>query len=110
MKRFKSDIGRFSDAVKLSKECKHEGFVVRLSEDQSKFLKLKSPYYLVTKFLARKKGDSLVKMLDNINETKKTIDEEYYPLLEYLSSIKDEFTQQTEQERIKVIENFFQGY
>ena len=54
MKRFKSDIGMFSDVVKLSKECKHEIYVVRLFENQSKFLKLKSPYYLVTKFLARK--------------------------------------------------------
>lgn len=108
MKRFKSDIGMFSDVVKLSKECKHEGYVVRLFENQSKFLKLKSPYYLVTKFLARKKGDNLIKMLDNINETKKSIDEEYYPLLEYLSSINETFTQLTEQERIEVIEDFFQ--
>ena len=40
-------------------------------------------------------------MLDNINETKKSIDEEYYPLLEYLSSINETFTQLTEQERIE---------
>ena len=108
MKRFKSEVGRFSDIVKLSKECKHEGYVVRLCNDQSKFIKLKSPYYLVTKLLARKNGNSLIAMLENINETKKTIDEEYYPLLDYLSSIKEQFTQQTEQERITTIETFFQ--
>lgn len=107
MNRFKTEIGRFGDVVKLSKECKHEGYVVRLFNEQSKFLKLKSPYYLVTKFLARKNGTSLIAMLENINETKKTVDEEYYPLLDYLSSIKEQFTQQTEQERITTIETFF---
>ena len=107
MNRFKTESGRFGDVVKLSKECRHEGYVVRLFNDQSKFLKLKSPYYLVSKFLARKNGDSLIAMLENINETKKTIDEEYYPLLDYLSSIKEQFTQQTEQERLTTIETFF---
>lgn len=107
MRRFKTESGRFGDVVKLSKECRHEGYVVRLFNDQSKFLKLKSPYYLVTKFLARKNGTILIAMLENINETKKIVDEEYYPLLDYLSSIKEQFTQQTEQERITTIETFF---
>lgn len=106
-KRFYTESARFSDVVKLSKQCKHEGYVVRLCDDQSKFLKLKSPYYLINKFLARKKPESLIMMLENINETKKTVDEEYYPLLDYLSSIKEQFTQQTEQERITTIETFF---
>lgn len=108
--RFKSSIGRFSDVVKLSKECKHEGYVVRLLNDHSKFLKLKSPYYLVSKFLARKNGNNLVTMLENVKETKKTVDEEYYPLLDYLATIKEQFTQQTEQERLTTIETFFQQH
>lgn len=110
LKRYTQQHARFSDIVKMSKTCKHEGYVVRLAEDQSKFLKIKSPYYLTTKFLARKNMDKLTKMLDDIEQTKKTIDEEYYPLLEYLSGIKESFIQLTEQERIEVIRNYFSQY
>lgn len=105
--RFRSKFGRFSDIVKEAKECKHEGFVVRPNSEQWKFLKIKSPYYLTTKFLARKRGDKLVELLDDVQQAKKTIDEEYYPLLDYLSNIKDEFIAQTEQERITIIEKYF---
>ena len=91
----------------MSKECKYEGYVVRLQEDPTKFLKIKSPYYLTTKFLARKRGDKLVELLDDIGKSKKTIDEEYYPLLDYLHDIKEEFVLLPEQDRITVIENYF---
>ncbi len=107
LKRYVHEYARFSDIVKMSKECKYEGYVVRLQEDPTKFLKIKSPYYLTTKFLARKNVDKITNMLDNIEQTKKTIDEEYYPLLDYLSSIKDEFIALPEQERISKIEAYF---
>lgn len=107
LKRFNSKVGRFSDIVKESKECKHEGYVVRLQEDPTKFLKIKSPYYLTTKFLARKRGDKLVELLYDVQQAKRTIDEEYYPLLDYLSNIKDEFITLPEQERISKIEAYF---
>lgn len=107
LKRYVHEYARFSDIVKMSKECKYEGYVVRLQEDPTKFLKIKSPYYLTTKFLARKRGDKLVELLDDIGKSKKTIDEEYYPLLDYLHDIKEEFVLLPEQDRITVIENYF---
>ncbi len=107
LKRYVHEYARFSDIVKMSKECKYEGYVVRLQEDPTKFLKIKSPYYLTTKFLARKRGDKLIELLDDVQQAKKTIDEEYYPLLDYLSSIKDEFIALPEQERISKIEAYF---
>jgi len=107
LKRYVHEYARFSDIVKMSKECKYEGYVVRLQEDPTKFLKIKSPYYLTTKFLARKRGDNLIELLDDVQQAKKTIDEEYYPLLDYLSSIKDEFIALPEQERISKIEAYF---
>lgn len=110
LKRYVHEYARFSDIVKMSKECKYEGYVVRLQEDPTKFLKIKSPYYLTTKFLARKNIDKITNMLDNIEQTKKTIDEEYYPLLDFLSGIKETFIQQNEQERIEVIRNYFAHY
>lgn len=57
--------------------------------------------------LARKLGDKLVQLLDDVQQAKETIDEDYYPLLDYLSNIKDEFIAQTEQERITIIEKYF---
>ncbi len=62
---------------------------------------------MTTKFLARKRGDKLIELLYDVQQAKKTIDEEYYPLLDYLSSIKDEFIALSEQERIRKIEAYF---
>lgn len=98
----------YSEVCQFVKTVKHEGFVVRKMMDQSVKLKLKSPYYLYTKMVARMRSD---KLLWNLGEDgynlKQKVDEEFYPLIDYLVERKVEFTSLEEQDRIKFIEDYF---
>lgn len=78
--------------------AKHEGWV--LYTDDGVSTKIKTPYYLACKAIARK-GDIL-----SLN--KQRVDEEFYPLLEHLQSIKDTFNAWTEQTRLTYIRNWLE--
>lgn len=80
----------------------HEGFVA-YSDDGVAF-KIKSPYYLTHKLLARCK--SLDKLLSP--GIKQKIDEEFYPLLEYVQANIDEYSILSEQERLVWIRAFLE--
>lgn len=97
---------RFSDLTASMNECKHEGYVVY---GQNKSLKIKSPYYLVSKLLARMGHDRLTRLIDNDVSLRQMIDEEFYPLIEYLQSRRDEFVNMEEQDRLSFIRKYFEG-
>jgi hypothetical protein len=84
------------DLKQMAKVCKHEGFVA-YTEDGTSF-KIKSPYYLVQKALARKK--------DILSLNKELVEEEYYPLVNHLLEIKDHFNSLSEQDRLEYIRTF----
>lgn len=97
----------FSDTVQAAKTCKHEGFIVRDAETGELLLKIKSPHYLVKKFLMRG-GIKKCDLIWDAERVKKSVDEEYYPLI---GLIRDNFTKESwmltsEQDRRKIIENF----
>jgi RNA ligase len=97
----------FESVLLAMKNCRHEGFVVH-SHRLQKSLKIKSAYYLVTKFLARMRSD---KFLERINDPKlkETIDEEYYPLLDHVRDNQISFSLlNDEQAKIAVIRNFLE--
>jgi hypothetical protein len=102
VKRPSFGISRFSDIVDDAKSCNHEGFLVYGLESGT-VLKLKSPYYKILKFLARIKIEKLEKGLDNINEFKKTIDEEFYGLLNYIHTNIEYFKSLDEQGKLEYI-------
>lgn len=107
---FKRDVDthnlRFSDVVSLVKTIKHEGFVVRRMSDDY-ILKIKSPYYLITKFLGRMNPSRLIKLLDEpVGYHNQIVDEEFYQLIDYLRLNKDLFISSEEQEKIKIIRNY----
>jgi hypothetical protein len=92
-------VGRYSDIVKSLPEQKHEGFVIH---GQTTTLKLKTPYYLTTKFLGRMKDEKFEQWLtDGVLAEK--LDEEYVPLISYLEADKEKFLQMDEQERMLYI-------
>lgn len=64
-------------------------------------LKLKSPYYLSLKAIARK--------ADILSLNRSRVDEEYYPLLDHLKSIGDNFNTLTEQEKLTYIRNYLEN-
>jgi hypothetical protein len=70
-------IDKFSDIVDAAKVVNHEGFVVYDNEGSTS-LKIKSPYYLTAKAMARCK--------DIFTLDKRRIDEEYYPLLDNIKN------------------------
>ena len=100
VKRPKWKVARFSDVCAEAKVVKHEGFVC-YGQVSKTALKIKSPYYLTQKMFARKK--------DIMSLDKARMEEEYYPLREYLLTIADEFNAMEEQERLDVMRKFLEN-
>jgi hypothetical protein len=100
---------KFSEAVKHVKRVKHEGFVIRrVSDDYT--LKIKSPFYLMTKFFGRVNNDKLLKILGNPQwKSQFDMDEEYYPIFEFLTSIKDSYIIMDEQQKMETVRNFIES-
>lgn len=99
---------KFSDVVEDIKTCTHEGFVVRDVESGELLLKIKSPHYLTRKFFMRGGDKKWDKLWDSPKEFKKTIDEEYYPVVEYLLTKEKEWWKSlNEQERKQELEKIF---
>lgn len=90
-------IQKFGDVVYEASSCKHEGFVV-YSQQSKTSLKIKSPYYLHLKMVARKK--------DILSLNKERIDEEYYPLIDHLASLGESFTALDEQQRLDYMREY----
>lgn len=84
------------DLIKSSHE-KTEGFVIY---GKNTILKIKTPYYLATKAIARSK--------DIFKLKRQFIDEEYYPLIEHFKGIKG-FNEFTEEQKLHLIRNYFYG-
>jgi hypothetical protein len=88
----------------MAKECKHEGYVFYTDDGQS--AKIKSPYYLTSKWVARNpRTDKLVNMQ---NDIKKNLDEEYYPLVDAIRDNIVEYTAMDEQARLAWVRNYLE--
>jgi len=97
----------FSTLVERAKTVKHEGFVVYSIDTPGKFLKIKSPFYLISKFLGRcgeNKIDHILSHPDWVNWD--TIDEEFFPLIRHLTENKDTFLALDEQNRIAMVQKY----
>ncbi len=93
----------FKTVLEHAKNYQREGYVVRGDNGQS--LKIKSPYYLLTKFIARANNSKFEDIMNGNFD--KTIDEEFYPLLAHLRKHRGNVMNMTEQDRIKYIGDFF---
>ncbi len=94
----------FGELLEIVKSVNHEGFMVYDMESDV-VLKLKSPYYLTAKFLARTKKLDLIFS----KEFKKHFDEEFYDLVYWIQSTisKEGYAQISEQERLEIVRDFF---
>ena len=99
MVSFQTTIG---ELVEMSKTVKHEGFVFYTEDGQS--AKIKSPYYLTSKWVARNPRTD--KLVDMKNDIKKNLDEEYYPLVDAIRANIVEYTAMDEQARLAWVRNF----
>ena len=98
---------RFGDLVKEMEACRHEGYVV-YSKDKA--LKMKSAFYLTTKFLGRLSNAKMDKMATNPLQFKRDIDEEFYPVVDHIAANKEHFLSLDEQGRMAFIRYFIQGW
>lgn len=76
----------FGDAISKSHQVEHEGFMIRLASDGTFALKLKSPYYLRTKFLARLNPKKCKFMYSQPQRFKQELDEAFWPLVDAVIS------------------------
>lgn len=85
----------------LAKTVKHEGFVF-YTLDGMTGSKIKSPHYLVSKFVARNpRTDKLMRP-----DVKKSLDEEYYPLIDAIQANIEAYTAMDEQTRLSWVREF----
>ena len=100
---------RFDQVVQESKTTEKEGFMVSDVNTNDHILKIKSPHYLSKKALMRIGRRKARELFNEPEQFRKMIDEEFYALHDHLLenyNIKS-WVQMDEQERGKVIENFF---
>jgi hypothetical protein len=81
----------------MTKECRHEGFVFYTYDNVS--AKIKSPYYLTSKWVARNPRTD--KLVDLNKDIKHNLDEEYYPLVDAIRANIVEYTAMDEQARLE---------
>lgn len=85
----------------LAKHVKHEGFVIY---GEGVATKIKSPYYLVKKFVARNpRTDKLMRP-----DIKSNLDEEYYPLIDAIQANIEAYTALDEQARLAWVREFLE--
>lgn len=100
VKSTRLSIGTLLKAVKL---VKHEGFV--FYTDNGVSAKIKSPYYLVNKFVARNpRTDKLLR-----KDIKQNLDEEYYPLIDAIQADIEAYTALDEQARLAWVRNYLEA-
>lgn len=92
------------EVMQMAKECKHEGFCVYTTDGRA--TKIKSPYYLIKKWLARNPNTDKI-----INDSFLiAIDEEYYELVYHIRNNIVQYTAMNEQERLQYIREFLNGH
>ena len=94
---FRVTMGKLKE---MSAKVQHEGFVFYTEDGVS--AKIKSPYYLTSKWVARNpRTDKLVNP-----DFKKQIDEEYYPLVDEINANIVDYTAMDEQGRLAWVRKF----
>ena len=89
----------------MTKECRHEGFVFYTEDGVS--AKIKSPYYLTSKWVARNPRTD--KLVDLNKDIKHNLDEEYYPLVDAIRENIVEYTAMDEQARLAWVRNYMEA-
>ena len=83
------------------KNVEHEGFMVFDAQNGEMLFKLKSPYYLISKFLGRSNEGNIGRKLD-----KRHVDEEFYPLIDHIHDHREAFNAMPELDKIAFIQAF----
>lgn len=93
------EIMRFKTLKEKLKTSKIEGYMVYKGAES---FKMKSPFYLVTKFFARGVKDIEKKL------SRQNVDEEFYPLIDHIKANLASFKALDEQGRVKFVRQFLE--
>lgn len=99
MKAVPSETATMGDVRAMAKKADHEGFVVYAEDGRS--VKIKSPLYLTTKFVARARGEKLTSP-----QAKERVEEEFYPLIDAIQADPESYTAMNEEERLEWVREF----
>jgi predicted kinase len=96
---------RYDEVLASVQSLKHEGYVIRNVETQVPEMKIKTPYYLITKFLGRLSTNKVKHMFGNPDNFKRTIDEEFYALVDNITGTynMEDFLAMSDNTRIAVV-------
>jgi hypothetical protein len=94
-----------AEVKKMSKECRHEGYVFYTADGVS--AKIKSPYYLTSKWVARNPRTD--KLVDLNKDIKHQLDEEYYPLVDAIRANIEAYTAMDEQSRLAWVRKYMES-
>ena len=102
--------GTFGQLWHMVRECRHEGWMVIDATTRETVMKIKSPHYLSKKFLMRMGQKKVTAMFEDKDNFIKTIDEEFYPVVHYITRWwdADKWQATTEADRRAVIEKYFE--
>lgn len=103
--------GTFGELWEMVRECKHEGWMVIDADTKETVMKIKSPHYLSKKFLMRMGQKKVTAMFEDKETFLKTVDEEFYPVVHYITRWWDEekWKNTSEADRRAVIEKYFEA-
>lgn len=110
-KRPSVDYMNFGTVKQLSKEVKHEGYMIRSYLMEETLCKLKSSFYLQKKALQRCGKNKANLMFDQPEKFIHTLDEEFVGLFQFILKrfTKEEYLTLTEQERSDIIFAYFEN-
>ncbi len=91
--------------IEQVKNVRHEGFVFYTRNGVS--AKIKSPYYLTSKWVARNPRTD--KLVDLNKDIKHNLDEEYYPLVDAIRANIAEYTAMDEQARLEWVRKYMEA-
>jgi hypothetical protein len=99
----------FENILRFKRTCDVEGWMIRDVKTGEILMKVKSNYYLSKKALMRMSDKRVDILFDNPSLIKESLDEEFWGVAEFITQkfSKKEWKEMNDQERRKVIEEYF---
>lgn len=108
LKRAKWYEMNFSEVLELLPNSTLEGYMVRDANTNDTLMKIKTNYYLVTKFMGRMGPNMVTKMYKNPEQFKANhVEEEFYPIVDTITKTisQEEFSKLEQTERVEFVRN-----
>lgn len=83
---------KFGEVLEKLQNSELEGFMIRDAQTDKTLMKIKTNYYLVTKFIGRMNSKMIELMFTNSEKFKQAhVDEEFYPIVDFIVKDKNKY-------------------